>query len=193
MDIIANLHEDHVNVAQIAALALEELRLLEAGGTADYSLLEDVMCYVTGYPDTHHHPTEDIVFERLKERVPEAAGDVDALLAEHEVLIARGRYFLDAIRAIEEEAFVLREDLLRRGHDYFSMLQRHMDTEEGELFPRARKELTEEDWEHLGKRIERRQDPLFGPSLDEDYQRLWRRIQAHRRDHADVELRERHT
>ena len=145
MDIIANLHDDHVNVAQIASLA------------------------------------------------PESADAVDALLAEHEVLIARGRHFLDAIRAIEEEAFVLREDLLRRGQDYFSMLERHMDAEEGELFPRARKELTAEDWEHLAERIERRHDPLFGPALDEDYQRLWRRIQAHRRDHADAELRESHS
>ena len=59
MDIIERLHDDHVNVAQVANLVREELRLLEAGETVDYALLEDVMCYVTGYPDTHHHPTED--------------------------------------------------------------------------------------------------------------------------------------
>ena len=193
MDIITSLHEDHVNVAQIARLAKAELSRLEAGDAADYSLLEDIMCYVTGYPDTHHHPTEDIVFERLKERVPNAAEDVDALLAEHEELIARGRRFLEAIRAIEEEAFVLRADLVSRGHDYLSMLERHMDAEEGNLFPRARKELTEEDWAYLGERIEQRADPLFGAALDEDYRRLWLRIQAHRHDDADDELEQSHS
>ena len=70
MDIIASLHEDHINVAQVAGVAREELRRLAAGEAADYALLEDIMCYVTGYPDTHHHPTEDIVFARLKERSP---------------------------------------------------------------------------------------------------------------------------
>jgi len=185
MDIIARLHGDHVNVAQVANLAREELRLLEAGDAVDYSLLEDVMCYVTGYPDTHHHPTEDIVFDRLKQRAPDAAGEVNALLGEHEELIARGRRFLEAIRAVAEEVFVLRADLLARGHDYLSMLERHMNAEEANLFPRARKELTTEDWKYLDARIERRLDPLFGPALDEDYRRLWQRIQAHRRDDAD--------
>lgn len=185
MDIIACLQNDHVNVAQVASLAREELRLLEAGETVDYSLLEDVMCYVTGYLDTHHHPTEDLVFERLKQRAPDSAEDVNSILAEHKELIARGRRFLDVIRAVAQEAFVLREDLLHRGHDYLSMLERHMNTEEDQLLPRARKELTDEDWEHLGKRIDRRPDPLFGPALDEDYRRLWRRIQAHRRDYAE--------
>ncbi len=185
MDIVASLHDDHANFAQVASLAREELRLLEAGETVDYSLLEDVMCYVTGYPDTYHHPTEDLVFERLKQRAPNVAEDVDSILAEHEELNDRGQRFLEAIRAVAEEAFVLREDLLHRGHDYLSMLERHMSTEEDHLFPQARKELTDEDWEHLGERIEQRPDPLFGPALDEDYRRLWQRIQAHRRDYAD--------
>jgi len=189
MDIIATLHHDHINVAEVARVARAELRLLEAGEAADYALLEDIMCYVTGYPDTHHHPTEDIVFERLKERAPDAAGEVDALLAEHEELIARGRRFLDSIRSVVGEAFVLREDLLRHGHDYLSLLERHMDTEEGRLFPRATKALTDEDWAYLTERIEQRPDPLFGPALDEDYRRLWQRIQAHRRDDADEQPR----
>lgn len=190
MDIIASLHDDHVNVAQVANLAREELRLLEAGETVDYLLLEDVMCYVTGYPDTNHHLTEDLVFERLKEVAPDVAEDVDSILAEHEELIARGQRFLEAIRAVAEEAFVLREDLLHRGRDYFSMLERHMSTEEGQLFPRARKELTDEDWVHLSERIEQRPDSLFGTALEEDYRRLWQRIQAHRRDYADEQTRQ---
>ena len=185
MDIIASLHEDHVNVAQVASVAREELRLLAAGETADYALLEDIMCYVTGYPDTHHHPTEDIVFARLKERSPEISEEIDSLLAEHVEIIARGRRFLEAIRAVAEESFMLREDFLHRGEEYLTLLVRHMDVEEGRLFPRARSELTEEDWVVLKERIEQRVDPLFGPALDEDYRRLWRRIQAHRRDNVD--------
>lgn len=192
MDIIASLHEDHINVAQVASLAREELRRLAAGQAADYALLEDIMCYVTGYPDTHHHPTEDIVFGRLKERSPEVTEEVDSLLGEHEELIALGRRFLDAVRAAEEETFVLREDLLGRGREYLDLLERHMDTEEGRLFPRAAEDLSDEDWAWLQERIVKRRDPLFGPALDEDYRRLWRRIQAHRRDDADEQPEQAH-
>ena len=188
MDVIAKLHADHVNVALIADMARNELRRLERGETADYSLLEDVMCYVTGYPDTHHHPTEDVVFEKLKERTPEMAAEVDAILAEHADLIATGKRFLQAIRAVTGEAFVLRDDLIARGYAYLSMLERHMDTEEGRLFPAARTALTAPDWVELDKRIEHRRDPLFG-CLDEDYRRLWRRIQARRTRDVDERFR----
>ena len=192
MDIIASLHEDHINVAQVASLAREELRRLAAGQAADYALLEDIMCYVTGYPDTHHHPTEDVVFGRLKERSPGVTEEVDSLLGEHVELIALGRRFLEAVRAAAEETFVLREDLLGRGRDYLALLERHMDIEEGRLFPRAARDLNDEDWAWLKERIEQRRDPLFGPALDEDYRRLWRRIQAHRRDDADEQPEQTH-
>ena len=185
MTIIDSLHEDHVNIAEIAGLAREELRQLEAGEAADYGLLEDIMCYVTGYPDTHHHPTEDIVFEYLKRCVPAAAEDVEAILAEHEELIASGIRFLEAIRAVEEEAVVRRDELLRRGHGYLSMLEAHMNTEESLLFPRVTQALSSQQWQELDDRIEQRPDPLFGAAVDADYRRLWQRIQAHRRHQVD--------
>jgi len=118
--------------------------------------------------------------------------EVDSLLGEHVELIALGRRFLEAVRAAAEETFVLREDLLGRGRDYLALLERHMDIEEGRLFPRAARDLNDEDWAWLKERIEQRRDPLFGPALDEDYRRLWRRIQAHRRDDADEQPEQTH-
>ena len=128
-------------------------------------------------------------FEKLKERTPEMADEVEAILAEHADLIAAGKRFLEAILAVTGEAFVLRDDLIARGYAYLSMLERHMDKEEGRLFPAARAALTAPDWVELEKRIEQRQDPLFGSSLDDDYRRLWRRIQAHRPRDVDERFR----
>ena len=183
--ILENLRQDHVNMAEICALAIHELVTIEAGRTADLDLLEDIMCYVTGYPDTHHHPTEDILFERLKLRVPEATDEVDAILSEHQQMIASGTRFLELIRAVQKEAIMVRDDIVLTGRAYFSLLERHMNIEESRLFPLAQHKLTVEDWQQLGECIEQRPDSLFGVPLDKYYRRLRSRIEACRIEHYD--------
>ena len=85
--ILDSLHQDHINMSKVAALVAAELVEIEDGGKADLELLEDIMSYVTVYPDTHHHPTEDIVFAHLQQVAPEADAAVRDLLAEHADLI----------------------------------------------------------------------------------------------------------
>lgn len=166
----------------MTALAARVLDAFEAGESADFALLEEIMRYATGYPDTHHHPVEDIVFDRLKQCEPAMADELDAVLAEHEDIIALGRRFLDAVEAVEEEAMVSRAELLRLGRDYLTRLNRHMDAEEARLFPAATASLTESDWEQIRARIQDREDPLFGASRERAYSRLWQLIQSHRPD-----------
>ena len=55
------------------------------------------------YPDTHHHPTEDIVFGRLKLRAPHAVDEIDDILSEHRLVIASGTRFLETIQAVQDE------------------------------------------------------------------------------------------
>ncbi len=183
--ILESLRHDHVNMAVISSLAFHELAKIEAGQTAELDLLEDIMCYVTGYPDTHHHPTEDILFERLKLRVPEAADDVDAILFEHQRMIASGTRFLDLIRAAKNEVVIARDDIVLTGRASFTLLERHMSIEERQLFPLAQHKLTVEDWEQLGERIEQRPDSLFDVPLDNYYRCLRNRIEAYRLEHYD--------
>ncbi|MDH3420196.1 MAG: hemerythrin domain-containing protein, partial [Gammaproteobacteria bacterium] len=177
--ILQGLHEDHINMSKIAALVAAELAVIEDGTHPDYELLENIMSYVTAYPDTYHHPTEDIVFARLRHVAPEAGRDIDVLLAEHEELVAYGREFLETIRAIEEEAVVTRADFLAKGRGYLDLLTSHMNREEAGLFRLAAERLDASDWEEISTRVEAIEDPLFGPALNADYRRLWQRITAH--------------
>ena len=85
--VLDDLHEDHKNIARVLALLNHELETLADAHSPDYELVEDIMRYVTGYPDTQHHPTEDIVFQRLEERAPETTADIAATLAEHHRLV----------------------------------------------------------------------------------------------------------
>jgi hemerythrin-like domain-containing protein len=178
-DVLNDLHDDHKNIARVLALLEHELAELADIHTPDYELLEDIMRYVTGYPDTHHHPTEDIVFRHLQSRAPETASDVDALLAEHHRLVDGGTAFLKAIQSVEHEAMMPRTRLLSLGRAYADLLRQHMDTEEGRLFPQARDRLTAADWEAINAEVKAQPDPLFGPALKTEFRRLLQRITAH--------------
>lgn len=183
-DVMQGLYQDHAYLSEISNIARQELEALAAGEHAEYSLLEDIMRYVTGYPDTHHHPAEDVVFAQLKTRVPEAAKDVDRILTEHAALLAKSRIFLEAIQAVEEGTIMRRDEFVRRGHDYFDFLAEHMRVEESQLFPMAEEQLTEADWTEIAQGVEQQTDPIFGKTVDEDYRQLWQRIQSQRRTEA---------
>ncbi len=178
--IVETLYADHVNIAQVIGIAEQALTSLEAGETIDYSLLEDIMRYMTGYPDTHHHPLEDVVFDRLKNRSPDLAPELDAIVSEHERIISMGRRFLAAVEAAEEDAMLERGKMVALGRDYVSLLTKHMDIEEGKFFPAAEASLTDSDWDSVREQFEHRPDPLFGGSLEEEYGRLWKLIQLHK-------------
>lgn len=177
--ILQGLHEDHVNLSKVAALVAAELAEIEDGGSADYGLLEDIMVYVTGYPDTYHHPAEDIVFAQLRLTAPEAGRDIDAMLIEHVALIAAGKEFLGTIRTVADEALVTRSEFLTKGHAYLELLSEHMNKEETGLFRLAAERLGPQDWAAIDARVEAIADPLFGPAVAADFRRLWVRITAH--------------
>lgn len=179
IDILQDLRQDHINVGRVLTIAEQAIDAIAAGNSTDYDLLEDVMRYVTGYSDVHHHPTEDVVYEQLKRCSPDAASKVDAITAEHDVLIQKGRAFLELVEAVEGEAMVRRDQFVRVGREYLSALGRHMGVEERELFPLAAAALSPAAWVEVGALVGAQPDPLFGPSIDEEYRRIWERIQAH--------------
>ena len=50
-DVIAALTRDHANIAKLLELLESEILAIEVGKTPDYPLLQDIMRYMTHYPD----------------------------------------------------------------------------------------------------------------------------------------------
>lgn len=177
--IIDDLHQDHINAARVLKIAERALVSIKRGERVDFALLEDAMRYITGYSDTCHHPLEDVVFLHLRKRAPQMADEIDAIAAEHESIIGKGKRFLDSVVAVGEDAFVSRDDLVRIGRAYVETLWKHMSIEEASLFPAAATVLDQSDWDSVRQQFDYGPDPLFGTAIDQDYERLWKLIQLH--------------
>ncbi len=174
--VIAALDRDHANVARLLELLESEILAIEVGKTPDYPLLQDIMRYMTQYPDRFHHPKEDLIFVQLLKRDPGARADVDDLLEEHITLGLAGQDFDRLLRTSSVDSVDLREQLGTLGFAYIRALREHMLKEERKLFPLAKVVLTKEDWKLIDDEVDAIEDPLFGPMISDEYQRLYRLI-----------------
>lgn len=175
--IIEHLHNEHVNIAGLLDLLETQLDAVYDGDTSALLIALDIMHYIVDYSDLFHHPTEDLIFAKLVERCPAEKTAVDTLLEEHQHLSEVGNRLAAAIRDTVS-GFQLRTGVLEeRGRAYVELLRRHMDTEEGRLLPLADELLTYADWTAIEAEVESRADPLFGHTVDAQFQRLYDCIQ----------------
>ena len=174
--VISALHRDHVNITKLIELLESEILAIEVGKTPDYPLLQDIMRYMTQYPDRFHHPKETVVFEQLVKRDPGSRTDVDKLVKEHLSIGLAGQKFDKLLRTTVVDSVGVREQLGTSGFAYIRALRKHMLTEETKLFPLAMAVLTKKDWQLIDEEVNAIDDPLFGTTITERYQQLYRLI-----------------
>jgi hemerythrin-like domain-containing protein len=173
---ITALKRDHANFAKLLELLESEILAIEVGKTPDCRLLQDIMRYMTRYPDRFHHPKEDLLFERLVERDPTARPVVNEILDEHISIGLAGREFARMLSTSAVDSVDVREALGTAGFAYIRTQRQHMFLEEKKLFPMAQTVLTDKDWQEIDGAVDAIGDPLFGAEMAKGYERLYRLI-----------------
>ncbi len=176
-EVIKRLNAEHRNIAKLLDLLDTELATFHAGEQPDFELMLDIMDYLTHYPDTFHHPKEDLLFSRLRQLDASSHHVVEKLRKEHESLAREGIEFRNALRGmVNDEALMLRNTLEHLGTHYAEALRSHLDTEEAQVFPHALEVLKPADWKEIDERICQRDDPLFGKAVAVEFQDLFEEI-----------------
>ncbi len=174
--IIDALRDEHENIETLLGVLEHELELFDRNQRPDYDILQSIIQYFEDFPQSCHHPKEEMIFEKLRARDPRAAaayGDVDA---EHETEARRLRRFADAVNAVLADQEVLRETFHLAVHDFIKNQREHLKKEEALLFPAAAKALTAGDWADIDAHMADKTDPLFGGAVEEKFHSLERTI-----------------
>jgi hemerythrin-like domain-containing protein len=174
--VIAALKRDHANIEKVLELLESEILAIAVGKTPDFQLLQDIMCYMTQYPDRFHHPKEELLFAQILKHEPGALADVEALSEEHHFIGIASQEFEKMLRTSNIDSVNVREELRTTGSAYIRSLRRHMLKEEKKLFALATDVFTEEDWQAIDEAIDAIEDPLFGTVIAKGYERLYRLI-----------------
>ena len=160
--LLDRLTQDHKHLALLLDLLEKLLDDFRAGSDPDFELLGEMLEYMETYADVVHHPSEELIFQRVVDQGSQDYPVLQVLSKQHLVLSELTRYFRQAVQGIVHEEVVRRDEVEVQGRDLIETLRKHLNLEEAEAFPLARQVLSEEDWDALEDQVSHDIDPVFG-------------------------------
>ncbi len=174
--ILDQLHQDHINHSKLLDLLDSDIRSMQDAGTTDFNEMLQIMEYMTKYPDRFHHPCEEIIFDRLKNKGDNEAAVIRRLCDEHERLSALGHELVDNLKEVTKGGIVRKDRLNKLACEYLELMRSHMDIEEAEIFPALKERITADEWAEINSELEQAKDPVFGEVVAAQFEGLYRRI-----------------
>ena len=171
-ELMAELREDHRNMSIVLNLLAELVTVMEADEDPDFELFDEIMRYMTIYPDAVHHPKEDVVYEQLRERRPDLSEDLSHVPDEHLEIARRGCLLRDEVEAVSAGAAVRREKMIKDTSSYVECLRNHMKWEEEDLFSRIDLMLEAEPYSVDISEYQHIKDPVFELEIEAGFRRL---------------------
>ncbi|MCF7983748.1 MAG: hemerythrin domain-containing protein [Thiohalocapsa sp.] len=176
--LLTRLAEDHRRLARLLNLLEALLDRFHSGDEPDYELMCEMLEYMIDYADQVHHPSEDLIFERLLQG-PEQGHDVlRRLMLQHDALAGLNRRFRESLEGIVHEEVLRRDEVEQQGRELLGTLREHMVLEDTQAFPLAHRMLTEADWAEIEARAPSVDDPVFGHSDPERFRALYAHLKT---------------
>lgn len=170
------LSDEHRNIARLLEILEHQLAIFERGERPDYDIVTAIADYFTGFPERCHHPKEDLILRRLRERYPAAADAIADIEGDHESIGSLAIDFRQAVRNVLDEAEMRRETFRDTVRYFIDAQRRHMQMEHEGFFPIARDVLTAEDWAELEAAVADEEDPVFGGQTEAKFESLRKTI-----------------
>ncbi len=174
--LIETLHKDHKNYSVLLDLLGVEADKLEQGHEPDLVRMYDIANYMVSYPDTFHHPHEELIFDILGALEPDCSAELSILNNEHKQLAVTGLTLKDALNGAINGAIVPMDKILDNAKSYINLLWKHMNMEEGSIFPKAQSVLEDTEWQLINDKISQVEDPLFGDVVQTQFTKLYESI-----------------
>jgi len=170
--LMKELRTDHRNMAIVLDLLADIAEQAASGKDPDFELFDEIMRYMTVYPDAVHHPKEDIMYEQLRTKRPDLAEGLEDVPVDHHEIAELGSSLRDDVEAINAGAAVRREKLVEDTTRYVDRLRAHMGWEERDLFKRIDSMLDSEPQEFDVSEFEHIKDPVFELEIEAGFRRL---------------------
>jgi len=171
-ELMVELREDHRNMILVLNILDDLVEQMDAGKDPDFELFDEIMRYMTVYPDAVHHPKEDIVYEQLRAKRPDLTERLDHVPDDHSDIAHLSSLLRDEVEAIIAGAAVRREKMIEDTAAYVSRLRIHIQWEEEDLFMRIDKMLDAEPQKVDVSEYEHIKDPVFELEIEAGFRRL---------------------
>ena len=176
VEIIEILREEHRNIEKLLRVMEQELNVFDPGERPDYEVFGAMIEFFKKYPDSRHHPKEDIIYEKFKARDPGRAASISDLQAEHREGAVRLRRVAQAIDSVLNDQELLRDSVDRIVRDFIDSERRHIALENEVIFPAIIDTLLPGDWADIALTLADRYSPPSEADFEEQFSTLRRNI-----------------
>jgi hemerythrin-like domain-containing protein len=166
VEIIEILRQEHRSIEKLLQVMEEELSVFDRGERPDYEVFSAVIEFFERYPDSCHHPKEDIIYKKFRTRAPDRAAIIPDLEAEHRDGAARLRRVAQAIDAVLNDQELVRDDVDRIVRDFIDNERKHIALEDQVVFPAILDALQPADWAEIAMTLADR----YGPPSEADFE-----------------------
>jgi hemerythrin-like domain-containing protein len=170
--IIELLSREHRNIERLLAVLEHELDIFDRADRPDYEVIRAIIAYFEVYTELYHHPQEDQVFARLKQRDPAVAAGIGDLAREHQTGSERLRRVAQTIDSVLAGREILRENVDAIVRDFLEHERHHLAMEDCHFFPAAAKALKPDDWAEIASAQSTHKDPLFSDATETRFDAL---------------------
>jgi hemerythrin-like domain-containing protein len=146
VEMIDALRREHFMIAQLLDKLEREFLVLRLDGQSNYDLIDLLIEYFESFPDRVHHRKEDLVYRKLKLRVPQVVDELVDLETEHKSLDRLIGKFSAAVGRVDRHQELPGERVFAAVNNFIDFSREHMKKEDEGLFPLAERTLLPEDW-----------------------------------------------
>ncbi len=171
-NVLAELRQDHKNMTLMLNLLEHQFNRLYDDDDPDFELLQDIMHYMTVYPDAVHHPKEDRIYAELKAIRPDLSVGFERITIDHRQIAELSIKLRDDVASINSSHFVHRKTVVADALRYVDTLRGHMQWEELDLFRRV-EEMNAEGHKLIEAATYLQGcDPVFGSEVEQKFENL---------------------
>jgi len=176
VEIIEILRQEHRNIEKLLRVMEQELTVFDRGERPDYEVFGAIIEFFKKYPDSCHHPKEDVIYEKFKARDPGRAASIADLQVEHREGAVRLRRVAQAIDSVLNDQELLRESVDRIVRDFIDNERKHIALEDEVIFPAIVGTLRPGDWAEIALTLADRYGPPSEADFEEQFSTLRRNI-----------------
>jgi nucleotide-binding universal stress UspA family protein/hemerythrin-like domain-containing protein len=181
---ISILKEEHRSLAAVIHGLQHVAELASVSGVLpEQKLLRAMIRYLKHFPNSLHHPKEEVyLFDRLRRYTGETDEVITTLRAEHRQegeLIAT---LEDALAKLDAEGVDGIEPFVKAVEKYAEALWAHISLEEKVIIPALQRHLLQSDWVDIAKAFGENGDPLFEAERDSGFKELFAHIMVWAQD-----------
>ena len=156
MNIIEILKEEHDNILIFLEKLHKKCILFLTEDTIDIDGLREDIQFIRSYADAKHHQKEEkILFQVMTEQLGMVAVNLvqHGMLVEHDLARLHVMELEKAVNAYEKKPSTEEKlNILANAMGYYYLLQRHIEKENGVVYPFAEKNLSAELMDDMNKR-----------------------------------------